>query len=182
MRRGCILLSIACLLALPLAAESPAAREYSWGLVFNLGDILSLESYQDGYQAGAGLKYRFGEELALRGLLGIYCNEDDEADTEYQAIGLGLAAEWHLAPAPVSPYAGALAGARFLSETDEDNKVDLYFGALFGVELELYRNLSLLAEYELVASFDAEGSSVSLGVSGTEGEAGGALLGLVVYF
>jgi hypothetical protein len=64
--------------------------------------------------------------------------------------------------------------------TDEKTAVDLYFGALFGAEFKVIGPLSAYAEYDLIASFDANGTSVNLGTDGAGG--GKAMIGFIVYF
>lgn len=166
------------LLPAALGAQPKKDTDPAWGLLFDLGNILSAETYSDGYQAGAGMKYRMREGFALRGLVGIDCNVLDSVAST--TLGLGAAGEWHLASGTVSPYAGPLAGMRFLFRTGSDNLVDIYFGAMFGVEVEVIRQLSIFAEYDLVASLDASG--FSLGLGGTGSGAGGARMGFSVNF
>jgi hypothetical protein len=161
-----------------LGAEPKKGANPSWGLLFDLGNILSAEAYSDGYQAGAGAKYRLKDGFALRGLVGIDCNVLNSVAST--TLGLGAAGEWHLASGAVSPYAGPLAGMRFLFRTGSDNLVDIYFGAMFGVEVEVIRQLSIFAEYDLVASLDASGFSLGLGGSGSG--TGGARMGFSVNF
>lgn len=182
-RRGTVwtIAIIACGMFLaPSGSWAEPKREVppSWGLLFDLGNVLSAESYSDGYQAGAGVTYRPKEGFSIRALLGIDCSVLDSVSST--AVGLGVAAEWRLASGTVSPYAGPLAGARFLFRTGSDNLVDVYLGGLFGVEVEIVRQLSVFAEYDLVASFDATGFSLGLGVP--ESDAGGARMGFSVNF
>jgi hypothetical protein len=57
-----------------------------------------------------------------------------------------------------------------------ENRIDLYFGGLGGVELAFWENVSLYAEYNMLASVDVDGFSVSLGGEDS------AQLGFIVYF
>jgi len=167
------ILSVACVVS--LSAEAGRGR---WGLMFGLADILSVDAYADGYQAGAGIKLSLKPDFALRGLLSIDHNSQDS--TSRTALGLGAAGEWHFAEGTVSPYAGGLVGSRFLWETGQDSAVDFYFGGLFGVEARIVKSLALFAEYDLVASFDGAGFSIRLGPR--DSSLGGAQVGFIVYF
>jgi hypothetical protein len=176
-RKACLLAALI-LLALPTALS--AATGGDWGLMFDARNLLSLGSFEDGYQFGAGIKYWASPKIAVRALLGVDHNTAPDSGPSKTFIGLGLAGEWHPKRGDVSPYAGALAGFRMLAETDQTTAVDIYFGALFGAEAKLKGPISLFAEYDLIASFDINGFSVNLGTDGAGG--GKALLGFIVYF
>lgn len=173
-------------LALPAAAAPGAeaskgqAPRGSLGFLFGANSALSFDGFADGYQAGAGLKYWLSPTFALRGLLGVEHNTVLSGATSTTTIGLGAAGEWHLLTGSVSPYAGALCGARMLAETGQALRFDVYAGALGGVEVKIYGPISAFAEYQLLASFDSNGFSLNLGTDGSGG--GSALIGLAVYF
>lgn len=175
MKKAAVAMVLAVSTIFMLSAETGGER---WGLMFNLADILSADAYSDGYQAGAGIKYLPRPDIGIRGLLGIDHNSQDSVSRT--VVGLGAAGEWHFMRGLVSPYAGALAGSRFLFETGQDTSVDLYFGGLFGVEARIVKNLALFAEYDLVASFDDDGFSLRLGLPSSS--VGGAIVGFIVYF
>jgi hypothetical protein len=172
------------LVALPAAAAPAAAAPNSpdgkWGLLFNAKNLLSLDGFEDGYQAGAGVKYWAWPKMAVRGLIGVDHNTNSTGTYSLTIIGLGLAGEWHPKRAEVSPYLGPLLGGRMLAETNQTTKVDLYFGGMFGAEAKIMGPLWAFAEYDLVASFDINGFSVNLGTNGSGG--GKAMIGIVVYF
>lgn len=175
MKRYLLILTLVSSASIAVHSSEPSE---SWALVFSLQDVLSTDAFIDGYQAGAGLKYRLSPDLALRGLLGIDHNAN--AGVARSVLGLGAALEWHFAEGSVSPYAGPLAGARMLFETGQPGRIDLYFGAMFGAEVKVTGPLSLFAEYDLVASFDADGFSVRLGIP--SGSLAGAQAGFIVRF
>jgi hypothetical protein len=164
-------------MALPAAPASFGAGPV--GLLFNAKNLLALDGFEDGYQAGAGVKYFLLPDIAARALLGVYHNAAKDPGPTKTTIGLGLAGEWHPKSGAVSPYLGALAGFRSLAQTGQDTSADFYFGALFGAEAKLLGPVSLFAEYDLVASFDAKGFTLRLGLDDTG--AGDALLGIIIY-
>ncbi len=181
----------ACILSLLLAgtvgayAEDPRPQAPDggerWALLFNLADLLGVGGFEDSYQVGAGCSYRLLPNLGLRALVGIDHVSGETADRT--ALGLGVGAAWHPRPGIVSPYFGGQIGGRTLSETGQDDRFDFYLGALAGVETRIYRNLALFAEYDLIASWDAEGFILRLGdVTGTGTAHSGVLFGLAVYF
>jgi len=167
-------------LPLGLSAAPASSGGGAWGLLFNAKNVLALDGFEDGYQAGAGVKYWVLPAIAARALVGVNHNAAKDPGPTKTTIGLGLAGEWHPKSGAVSPYLGALAGFRSLAQTGQDTSADFYFGALFGAEAKLIGAVSLFAEYDLVASFDADGFTLRLGLDDTG--AGDALLGIIVYF
>ena len=119
-------------------------------------------------------------EDALRALVSINYNKPEGSAISTTTLGFGLGGEWHPKSADVSPYLGPLLGIRTNMITGQATTTDLYFGAQFGVEFKIIGPLSAFAEYDLVASFDSSGTSVTLGTDGWGGKK--ALVGLVVYF
>jgi hypothetical protein len=165
-------------------AESKAVSENRWGFLFDCKNLLALNGFEDGYQAGAGAKFWVNSDIAVRALARINHNTPPEesaalASTE---IGLGLAGEWHPKQrAAASPYVGALAGFQALSEENADaTLIDFYFGGIFGVEVKLLQSISCFAEYQLLAAWDIEGFTLSLGTKGSDESR--ALIGLIFYF
>lgn len=175
MKRFLLILTLVSSASIAIHSSEPSGP---WALVFSLQDVLSTDAFIDGYQAGAGLKYRLSPDLDLRGLLGIDHNAN--AGVTRTVLGFGTALEWHFSEGSVSPYAGPLTGARMLFETGQPGRVDLYFGALFGAEIKVAGPLYLFAEYDLVASFDADGFTVRLGIP--SGGLAGAQAGFIVRF
>jgi hypothetical protein len=179
-------------LALTLAAscaafsESKGSAESSnrWGLLFDCKNVLALEGYEDGFQAGAGAKYWITPSIAARALARIDHNtppEDSVAPASTE-LGLGAAGEWHPAKrAAASPYLGGLAGFQIYAEEGADSTlIDLYLGGLFGVEVKLFNTVSCFAEYQLLAAWDIKGFTLSLGTEGSDSSR--ALIGLIFYF
>jgi len=79
------------------------------------------------------------------------------------------------------PVRRALAGFQTLSEENADETlIDFYFGGIFGVEAKLLQSISCFAEYQLLAAWDIDGFTLSLGTEGSDGSR--ALLGLIFYF
>jgi hypothetical protein len=177
------------LLVLPISAApsgassgdpAKAPSRGSMGFLFSANSALSFDGFADGYQAGAGFKYWLSPTFALRGLLGVEHNTVLSGASSTTTIGLGAAGEWHLVTGNVSPYIGALCGARAVGETGQALRADFYLGGLGGVEVKIYGPISVFAEYQLLASVDSNGFSLNLGTDGSGGSS--ALLGLAVYF
>jgi hypothetical protein len=182
MKRGLVyFIAVFSLLSLsfPVAAAGGEAQG-TWGLMFSAQNLLSPNGFKDGYQPGAGIKYWVTPSIAARALVSIDYNEPKGSDISTTLLGFGLAGEWHPKSADVSPYLGPLLGLRTDMMTGQTTTIDLYFGALFGVEFKIIGPLSAFAEYDLVASFDANGTSINLGTDGSGG--GKALIGFCVYF
>ncbi|PKL24657.1 MAG: hypothetical protein CVV47_09485 [Spirochaetae bacterium HGW-Spirochaetae-3] len=174
MKKTFLALAIA-LLASQFSVAEPAKAGVGRGigLVFDFqGFLETVGSYEDGYQAGAGKKWWFEDSLALRGLASVAYNAIDGESSS--AWGLSAACEWHPARRKASPYLGGFLGAR--ATMAAENRIDLYFGGLGGVELAFWENVSLYAEYNMLASVDVDGFSVSLGGEDS------AQLGFIVYF
>ncbi len=166
-------------LAMPLAAADGDSGG-KWGLMFSAQNLLAPNGYKDGYQPGAGVKYWITPAIAARGLLSIEYNKPKGSDISTTLLGFGLAGEWHPKSAGVSPYLGPLLGLQSQMITDQTTLMNLYIGALFGAEFKVIGPLSAYAEYDLVASWDSNGTTVSLGTDGSGG--GKAMIGFIVYF
>jgi hypothetical protein len=183
MKRIARLLAAAVFLVLPLAlsaAGGAAKSSGQWGLLFDAKNLLLLSGFEDGYQAGAGVKYWVQPAFAARAIVGLQSNTPQNSTITTTSMGLGLAGEWHPARADVSPYLGPLAGFRMLAVTGATTRADFYVGGLFGAEVKVLSSVSLFAEYDLIASWDINGFSLDFGMDGAGG--GKALLGLIVYF
>lgn len=160
-----------------------AADSNRWGLLLDCKNLLALNGFEDGYQAGAGAKFWATPSIAARALARIDHNTPPEESTApaTTVFGLGFAGEWHPAQrAAASPYVGGLTGFRTLAEEGRDTRVDFYAGALAGVEVKLLGSISCFAEYQLLAAWDADGFTLSLGTEGSDGSR--VLVGLIFYF
>jgi hypothetical protein len=186
MKLRSLLFLVASLSLFPLLAfgQGKGGLENRWGFLFDCKNLLALNGFEDGYQAGAGVKYWVTPDIAARALTRIDHNTPPEESTALASteIGLGVAGEWHPKQrAAASPYIGALAGFQTLSiENADETLIDLYFGGIFGVEVKLLNTISCFAEYQLLAAWDADGFTLSLGTEGSDGSR--ALLGLIFYF
>ncbi len=158
-------------------AEKGILSKNKTGLIFNMTNLLfSIDEYNDGSQAGAGVKYWFSDNLALRGLVHFNLTSDttvDPADTVTNT-GIGSAVEYHFLKADISPYAGGLLGTKALFN-EAGTFFDFYGGGLFGVEIKLKEFLSVYAEYNLLLIVDENGYEIDLS-AGNAGQ-----LGLVFY-
>lgn len=165
------------------SSPAPASKGGEWGLLFDAKNLLALDGFEDGYQAGAGIMYWPAPKIAARALIGIDHNdpEGDVAPTR-TVFGLSLAGQWHPSKGKsvASPYVGATAGFRSLAITGLDTAIDIYFGAIGGVECKLFGPVSFFGEYQLLAVLDAQGFTLSLGTEGSDGSR--ALLGFIFYF
>jgi hypothetical protein len=194
MRKYVCLLSLALLAAssafaapakAPKAAPTavPSSTESDYAFIFDLKNLLlSIGDFEDGYQAGIGMKFWTSDALAIRGLANFKLNTDTFANpvTTTTALGLSGAAEWHpLSRTKVSPYLGGSGGIRLTTLTPgarEDNRIDFYLGGMGGAEIAVWQNLAFYAEYDLIFSFDANGITLDLG------GANSAQLGMLIYF
>ena len=159
---------------------APKAERGALGILFSAKNLLALGGYEDGYMAGAGLKYWIHPNFAARALVGIEHNTPLNTSNSTTTIGLGLAGEWHPSRGEASPYVGALAGMRTLGRPGQQTAADFYFGGLFGAEVKLLSSISAFVEYDLLLSMDSNGFSLNLGTDGSGG--GRVLIGLIVYF
>lgn len=187
MKRTLLALSLCCsFLASPLfaqAKQAPAAAgpektishgRGSLALLFNLKDLLTpLSPYSDGFQTGAGAKFWLFDDIAARALLSLEVTPGPNSGASATGVGLSAAGEWHPRPGSISPYLGGLAGLAMLF-ADAGPELDFCLGALGGVELELYRNIRLYAEYQALFTRTLEGLGFAFGNS--------AVLGLAIYF
>jgi hypothetical protein len=142
------------------APEQPSTNG-TIGIIFNVPSIL-LDI--EGYQTGIGVKIATGK-IAFRALADLsYSNASESFKGK-----AGVAFEYHLSSARVSPYVGGLMTGGFLSwksTTDEDNwtqytAVPFTFGAIFGIELRLLPYVSLFAEYEAALEVSRTNTKVS---------------------
>lgn len=181
MMKKVLTIALSCLLAaISLSAQSKAATKKESGegpdmaflFSFSEGHLLP-SSYNDGYQAGAGLKYWFSEAWSGRALLALKVTHVSLDDTTTSTLGASVAGEYHLRAGPVSPYIGAILACQVLSE-DTGSFMDFAFGALGGLELRALRNLSFFAEYQALFIRDINGFAFALGQK--------PVLGFAVYF
>ena len=147
-----------------------------FALIFNLSTLIDPDNFDDGFQLGGGFKAWFTDTIAVRLLLHLYHESISEFDTSETDIGLSGGVERHFDSKKLSPYIGGLVGTLFEMETDADTLISFYFGGFIGVELELYKTISLFAEYDLLVSFYDWGYTIEFG-SKPE-----AQIGLLLYF
>jgi hypothetical protein len=165
------------------AKDKTAASPSRWGLLFDARNLLKIDGFEDGYQAGAGVLFWAAPKSAVRALLSLdYSDPAGDVLPTEAIFGLGLAYQWHPSRgrSAASPYLGPTAGLRVLAVTDEAAAIDLYFGGIFGVEAKIAGPVSFFCEYQLLASIDSDGVGVTLGTE--RAGVSRALLGLVVYF
>jgi len=157
---------------------SPAKGPNDLGIVFSMSDMLL--DLQD-YQGGLGAKIGWGK-YSLRGLFDFSAS----SGTNAFGVGLGVTAEYHLIPGPISPYIGASAGAGYLTQSNVTSVVSFSVGALAGVEVFIADFLSVFAEYTLAAKLssttDLATSQNSFDYLISTGMGNNAKLGIVIYF
>jgi hypothetical protein len=166
--------------AAPAKAKTSASSgtPSQFAFIFDLKNLLlSIEEFEDGYQAGAGIKWWALDSIAVRGLANLNLNAQDDVLTT--SFGISAGAEWHPIKKKVSPYLGGFAGIRATAVSPnpgDANRIDIYFGGMGGAEIAVWENLGFYAEYNLVAAIDANGFTVDFG------GANSAQLGLLIYF
>jgi hypothetical protein len=186
MKKVVILASLTLMAAGIAFSQSKGSVENKWGLLLDCKNVLALNGFEDGFQAGAGVKYWVDPSIAARALVRVDHNTPPDVSTSpaHTEVGLGVAGEWHpskRAAASPSPYVGGLAGFQLYAEEGaESTLIDLYLGGLFGVELKLYNTISCFAEYQLLAAWDKKGFTISLGAEGSDSSR--VLVGLIFYF
>lgn len=178
--RKIVCIALFALLAVSTVAAAPAAKPKAgtasdFAFIFDLQNLLlAIEEFDDGYQAGVGLKYWAVDVLAVRALANFNLNSNEDVTTTN--LGISAGAEWHPLKKKVSPYLGGFLGLRTTSQTGAEGRIDFYLGGIGGAEIVVWENLSFYAEYNLLVSNDINGWTVSLG------GAKSAQLGLLVYF
>lgn len=157
---------------------SAARGPVDLGVIFSSSDLLlSLESYQ----AGLGAKIGWGS-LCLRALLDFTVNGSSES----YAANVGATMEYHLLPAPISPYLGAFAGGGYMQQSNITSAVDFSLGAIAGVEVFILDFMSVFAEYAIAADFtsttDLQTSQNTFDYLISSRMGNNAKLGIVIYF
>ena len=152
------------------AADIPDKGDFA--LVFNLDNILAAVSpYNDGYQAGAGIKYWFSNKLGGRGL--VFMLMEPDTSGSITSLALSAALEYHPLPGRISPYVGGILGSKFRF-TPTQNYLNYFLGGLGGLEVRVLQNFAIYAEYQAILLRDDDGFWFKLGTD--------AFLGLVIYF
>lgn len=171
-----VLLVLYVMCALQAQEEAPKNGFFdSFGLVFTMQNLLlDVDNYFDGYQAGAGGKYWLNKNWAIRGLMMVHHQSDASAGVNETWLGFSAIGEYHFMDRKLSPYIGPLAGTRL--RFDNGNFIDLYFGMAVGGEMQLFKNLSAFAEYNLIAAIDDDGFGIDFG------NGNNASLGIIMYF
>ena len=161
------------------------------GLIFNASNILmDIESYQ----AGIGVKLRTGNS-AFRFLAdGFFTNS-----SMTMSVDFGVAYEYHLTAARVSPYVGGFASVGYTSQkttVDADNwtqntSTPISAGGLFGAEVFVTDFLSLFAEYQVAIDITQTNTKTSDAGTVTDdpqnslifdtGIGNGSKIGIVIY-
>ena len=118
-----------------------------------------IDDFNDGFQAGLGMKVWFREKSALRGLIDF----SRASDTDRTIFGLGAAYEYHLSQTRVSPYLGGLTGLNIDSTAGTTDTV-FYVGAMLGAEFQLVEGVSLFGEYTLTFEFADPDFFINLGL------------------
>lgn len=177
-----IALALAPLAAQQKAAEKPAAPKPAaaaaaapdMAFLFSFTDLVSpFGTYDDGFLTGAGFKYWFVDRIAGRALLNVAVEPDPVTEEHETSVSLSVAGEYHFRRGKASPYAGAILGFETLMDTT-GNYLDYCVGAMGGVEIRVFENLALFAEYQALLTGTINGIAFNLGDR--------AVLGFAVYF
>ncbi len=180
-------LSLCCCALAEALGPIPKLGGYDIGLIFNTNDLLlDFESYQ----GGLGVKLS-GEELAYRLLLDLFGSTESHAFS----LSLGGAVERHWGSARVQPYVGGYLTFGFGSSDAAGTKsvsLPVTAGGLFGVEIYIFRFLSLFGEYDLSLTMKYSKTETSTaGVETTDqstdwtlqlGSGNQSKIGIVFYF
>ena len=170
----------------------PPSGSRDLGILFNTNDILlDLEGFQGGVGAKIGIR-----AWMLRATADVVLN----TDADPFSISLGGVLEKHLWPGPLSLYWGPAVETGYttilLFKTDDDNwsrthTVPLSLGCVFGVELFVFRFLSVFVEYQGAVELGLTTTSTSTAgsvTSSTEftyaldvGMGNNAMFGIVIY-
>jgi len=164
-----------------------------------LFNVPSLLLEVQAYQGGLGLKAGSGTWF-FRGMVDFMMEDDGQPPSTF-LWGISIAVEKHLSEGKASPYIGGAGGIHYSSaRTDiaggdwsREEELILELGPILGIELEIMKNLSLFAEYQLLGSLGWPAVTTYTGgqeerVSGDQqwsidldlGNAG--LIGLCIYF
>jgi hypothetical protein len=145
-------------------------------MICNVELVKPIINYSDSVLSGCGIKYWLLDVLPLRALVFVNILSNTTTNQTISNYGFSLAAEYHLANGPVSPYLGALVGIEILSDTGQTG-TDYHLGGLFGVEIDTPLNyLSFYIEYSLYAIFREQGIIVDFGKDHLPS------LGVIIYF
>lgn len=145
------------------------------GLIFNIsGGLLELNEYNDNFQSGLGLILHLTDISSLRALVDFYYAHHFLLNQDQFAVGASFVYEVRKPFSRVTPYCGAIAGARLL--TTPEFGYDLYGGAIIGAELSLLDHLSCFAEYGLTLDYNGALIELNLGLGNN------AQIGFIIYF
>lgn len=166
-----------CLLSVPSFAQGTSSAKPSkgdWAMIFNFENLIAaVAPYDDGFQSGVGVKYWFKDNLGARALAYVFVDPDPVSDTSTTTVGVSAVCEYHPLPGRASPYLGGILGTRFLFEPDQ-SFMNFCLGALGGMEVRLFQNFALYAEYQALLVRDDDGISFKFGYD--------AVLGFLIYF
>jgi len=175
-----LLILVTILVSVPSFAQAKAPPKADTGgktdiaLLFCFSNLVAAASpYDDGFLTGAGLKYWFTDRIGARFLATAQVVPDPVTETSETTLGFSVAGEYHFRPGVASPYAGGLLALKALMD-DTGKYIDFAFGLVGGVEVMLYKNLSLYGEYQALVVRDRDGFGFALGNR--------AILGFAIYF
>lgn len=114
--------------------------------------------------------------IAVRALLHLVRLKNNDPEFTQTELGLSGGLEYHFAAKELSPYAGGFVGVLSEMMTDVDTLNTMYMGGFFGVELELFKSISLFGEYNLILINYEWGSIMDFG-NLSEGQ-----IGILIYF
>jgi len=118
----------------------------------------------------------FTDTLAVRLLVHVFHTTNNETEISQTDFGISGGVEFHFASRELSPYAGGLLGVLTEMETDQDTFITMYFGGFIGVELQIFKSLSLFGEYDLLITLYDWGYTIDFGTLPE------AQVGLIIYF
>jgi hypothetical protein len=98
---------------------------------------------------------------------------EPDGDEKTTTLGCSAALEFHPRPGRVSPNVGGILGSKFLFEPDQ-NYIDFFLGGIGGIEVRLFQNFALYAEYQAILVRDYDGLWFKFGND--------AALGFAIYF
>lgn len=189
LNRFALAVAVSALAVSGLAAQAspkatPEAGKGDLGLLVKFQNVSSgLLAFEDGVQQGVGVKYWLKDDLALRGLLGLYLNayKPEGADeTELSTtVSLGAGLERHRPAGKASPYAGGFAGVE-LEGVSGTAAFGCYAGAMAGIEYRILSLSTFFVEYQLLCRYDLKGLTVTIG--NIEDPLGALVCGLCFYF
>jgi hypothetical protein len=159
----------------PKVAASSAAMDV--GIIFSSSNLL-LDL--DTYQGGLGIKFGSGD-LYFRGAFDVMLSS---AAGSFSADA-GVTVEYHLLPAPLSPYVGGYANIGYAAQENVLWTLPCSIVAVAGVEVTFFDFISVFAEYclnfDLTVTTSIPTSQTSFTYLLDTNLGNGPKLGIVVY-